>query len=155
MTSITTLRSRSLFALDLSVSPFRMIGGPEGSALRIADVPGGTFRGERMHGTVLADGSDWQTLRGDGAVLLDARVVLKTHDEALIAMTYRGIRHGPPEVMARLARGEDVDSASYYFRIAPIFTTSDPRYEWLNRIVAVGIGQRLPGGPHYQVHEIL
>lgn len=155
MNSIATLRSLPLFTLQLSVSPFQNIGGPEGSALRIAGVPGGAFRGERMHGTVRSDGTDWQTLRGDGAVLLDARIVLKTHDEALIAMTYRGIRHGPADVMERLTRGEHVDSASCYFRIAPVFTTSDPRYEWLNRIVAVGVGERLPDGPRYEVHELL
>ncbi|MFE0499172.1 DUF3237 domain-containing protein [Lysobacter soli] len=155
MTNTMPIRSRRLFAMQLSVNAFRMIGGPEGSALRIADVPGGTFTGERLQGIVLPDGTDWQTLRGDGAVMLDARVVLNTHDDALIAMTYRGIRHGPPEVMARLTSGEQVDGESYYFRITPVFQTSDPRYEWLNRIVAVGIGERLPEGPRYEVYEIL
>lgn len=150
-----TLCSRPIFTMELSVDAFLMVGGPEGSALRIANVPGGSFNGERMRGIVLPYGTDWQKLRGDGAVLLDARVVLKTHDDALIAVTYTGMRHGPPDVMARLTRGVEVDPASYYFRIAPVFTTSDTRYEWLNRIVAVGTGQRLPSGPRYEVHEIL
>jgi len=155
MTGTLPLRSRPLFTMELAVSAFRMVGGPEGNALRIADVASGGFAGERMRGIVVADGTDWQTLRGDGAVLLDARLVLKTHDDALIAMTYTGIRHGPPGVMERLTRGEHVDSASYYFRIMPVFRTSDPRYEWLNRIVAVGTGERLPHGPRYEVHEIV
>jgi hypothetical protein len=153
--TVMPLRSRPLFTMELSVGAFLTVGGPEGSARRIANVLGGTFDGDRMRGIVLPDGTDWQTLRGDGAVMLDARVVLKTHDGALIAMTYAGIRHGPPDVMARLTRGEHVDVESYYFRIAPTFATSEPRYEWLNRIVAVGTGQRLPGGPRYDVHEIL
>jgi len=155
VTGVMPLRSRPLFSMELSVGAFLTVGGPEGSARRIANVSGGTFDGERMRGIVLPDGTDWQTLRGDGAVLLDARVVLKSHDGALIAMTYVGIRHGPPDVMAQLTRGEHVDIASYYFRIAPTFATSEPRYEWLNRIVAVGTGQRLPSGPRYDVHEIL
>jgi len=155
MTGILPLRSRPLFTMELAVSAFRMVGGPEGGGLRIADVPGGSFNGERLRGAVLADGTDWQTLRGDGAVLLDARLVLKTHDDALIAMTYIGIRHGPPEVMEKLSRGEYVDNGSYYFRITPAFRTSDPRYEWLNRTVAVGVGERLPAGPRYMVHEVL
>ena len=149
------LRSRPLFALQLAVDGFVTAGGPEGSARRIATIPGGSFAGERLRGIVLPGGADWQTLRGDGAVLLDSRIVLQTEDGALIAMTYAGIRHGPAEVMARLANGETVDPAHYYFRIVPAFATSDPRYEWLNRVVAVGDGQRLPGGPRYQVHEIL
>jgi hypothetical protein len=70
-------------------------------------------------------------------------------------MTYTGIRHGPPDVMARLGRGEPVDPASYYFRIVPTFQAAEGRYEWLNRIVAVADGQRLPEGPVYQVYEIL
>lgn len=155
MSVIPPLRSRALFTLELRVSTVMKVGGPEGSPRQVADVPGGSFKGERLRGAVLANGTDWQTLRGDGAIMLDARLVLKTHDDALIAMSYAGIRHGPPEVMARLARGEPVDSASYYFRISPVFATSDPRYEWLNRVVAVGTGERLPAGPRYEIHEIL
>ena len=155
MTGEMPLRTRLLFTMELSVGAFLTVGGPEGSARRIANVSGGTFDGERMRGIVLPDGTDWQTLRGDGAVMLDARVVLKARDGALIAMTYAGIRHGPPDVMERLTRGEHVDIGSYYFRITPTFATSDPRYEWLNRVVAVGTGERLPDGPRYNVHEIL
>jgi hypothetical protein len=94
-------------------------------------------------------------LRGDGAVQLDARIVLKTDDDALIAMTYVGLRRGPPDVLERLNRGEPVDPGSYYFRIVPNFATSHPRYDWLNRVIAVATGQRLPKGPDYFVHEIL
>jgi Protein of unknown function (DUF3237) len=72
-------------------------------------------------------GNDWQTVRGDGAITLDVRLVLKTDDNAMIGMIYRGIRHGPPEVMARIDRGEAVDPTSYYFRISASFR--DIRYE--------------------------
>ena len=84
-----------------------------------------------------------------------ARLVLQADDGALIAMTYVGLRHGPPEVMARLGRGEIVDPSEYYFRIVPRFTTSEPGYAWLSRIVAVGIGHRQPEGPTYFVHQTL
>lgn len=70
-------------------------------------------------------------------------------------MNYTGIRHGPDDVMARLGQGEVVDPSAYYFRIAPVFWTSAPGYEWLNRILAIGIGHRLPGGPVYNIFEIL
>jgi hypothetical protein len=87
--------------------------------------------------------------------LLDARLVLKTDDEALITMTYLGIRHGPADVIARIDKGEMVDPESYYFRINPLFETAAPKYEWINRVLAVGIGHRQADGPIYSVFEIL
>jgi hypothetical protein len=150
-----SLRSRALFTLEVSVSGVHPAGGPDGARRHIADVPGGSFAGERLSGTILPGGTDWLTERGDGALLLDARIVLRTSDDALIAMAYTGIRHGPPEVMARLARGEDVSPEDYYFRIVPDFATSDARYAWLNTIVAVGVGHRRASGPIYEVYEVL
>jgi hypothetical protein len=70
-------------------------------------------------------------------------------------MTYRGLRHGPADVMDRLGRGEPVDPSLYYFRTAPFFETSSETYGWLNGIVAVGVGSRVPSGPVYDVHEVL
>ena len=88
-------------------------------------------------------------------LVLDVRLTLKTHDGALIYMTYRGLRHGPAEVMQRLNAGEPVDPALYYFRMTPIFETSDERYAWLNRLVSVATGRREATGPIYQVFEVL
>ena len=149
------LRTRPLFAMDVTVDTIRVAGGPPGAGRRVGGIPDGTFSGERLRGRVLSGGADWQTERGDGAIALDARIVMQTDDDALIAMTYVGLRHGPPDVMARLGRGEPVDPADYYFRITASFATSDPLYEWLNRVMAIGIGHRHPAGPVYFVHEIL
>jgi hypothetical protein len=153
--ALRTVRTRPLFVMKLDVSALQLVGGPEGSGRRIGVVPSGSFAGERLGGTILDGGNDWQTLRADGSTLLDVRLVLKTRNEALIGMTYTGFRHGPPEVMERIARGESVDPAAYYFRISAGFTTSDPRYLWLNGIIAVGIGHRLATGPVYSLFEIL
>ena len=70
-------------------------------------------------------------------------------------MTYQGVRHGPPEVIARIEKGEVVDRTSYYFRITPVFETAAPKYDWINRVVAVGIGHRRADGPIYSVFEVL
>ena len=94
-------------------------------------------------------------LRADGTLQVDVRATLKTDDDALIYMTYRGIRHGPPEVMERLNKGEKVDPSEYYFRIAPFFETGAEKYDWLNRVVSVGTGQRLASGPLYEIYQIL
>jgi hypothetical protein len=104
---------------------------------------------------VLPGGADWIMLRPDGATTLDVRLVLQTDDGATIGMTYRGMRHGPPEIMERVGRGEAVAPGSYYFRTAIAFETAAPRYAWLNRILAVGTGERPPSGPVYDVFEVL
>lgn len=70
-------------------------------------------------------------------------------------MTYRGYRHGPAEVMERLNKGKIVDPSKYYFRVAPFFEPGTEKYTWLNRIVAVGAGSRLPSGPVYEIYQIL
>jgi hypothetical protein len=106
-------------------------------------------------GEVLDGGSDWQNVRNDGATTLDVRLILRTIDDALIGMTYRGIRHGPPEVVARIEKGEVVDPTSYYFRINPLFETTSAKYDWLNRVVAIGLGHRRADGPTYSIFEVL
>ncbi|MFA6115797.1 MAG: DUF3237 domain-containing protein [Sphingomonas sp.] len=153
--TLKTVRTRPLFVLRLEVSAIHSIGGPEGPPRRVGVVPSGSFEGGRLSGIVLDGGSDWQTVHGDGATTLDVRLVLQTGDGALIGMTYTGIRHGPPDVMARIAKGEAVDPESYYFRTSASFTTSDARYEWLNRVLAVGIGHRVATGPIYSLFEML
>jgi len=146
---------RPLVSMQVAVDALLIVGGPHGAGRRVGTISGGTLDGERLRGAILGGGSDWQTVRGDGAILLEARIVVRTHDGALIAITYTGIRHGLPDVMARLGRGEPVDPADYYFRIVPSFTTSDPRYEWLNRVVAIGTGHRFADGPVYHIDEIV
>jgi hypothetical protein len=153
--ALKSVRTRPLFVMRLAVRPLQIVGAAPSAYRRVGVVFGGSFSGERLSGEVLEGGSDWQTLRGDGATTLNVRLVLKTKDDALIGMTYRGLRHGPPEVMARIDKGEAVDPASYYFRMAPMFETAAPTYDWINRIIAVGIGHRLADGPVYSVFEVL
>jgi hypothetical protein len=70
-------------------------------------------------------------------------------------MTYRGFRHGPPAVIARIDKGEQVDPSEYYFRSSPFFDTAAPAFDWINRIIAVGIGHRRADGPVYSIFEVL
>jgi hypothetical protein len=104
---------------------------------------------------VLPGGGDWTLLRSDGVLELDLRVTLETDDGALIHYASFGLRHGPPEVIAALARGEAVDPTSYYFRTTPRLETGHPKYAFLNGLLAVATGDRRPGGPIYTIDEIL
>src|SRR6266852_9679400 len=132
--ALKTLRIRPLFVMRLEVRKLQIVGATPGGYRRIGVVPGGSFEGERLSGEVLDGGSDWQTVRNDGATTLDVRLVLKTKDDALIGMTYRGVRHGPADVVERIEKGEVVDPTSYYFRINPLFETATAKYDWINRV---------------------
>jgi hypothetical protein len=149
------VQSKPLFIMKLDIKPYQVLGATPGGLRRIGVVPGGSFDGERLSGRVLEGGNDWQCVRTDRAVTLDVRLVLKTHDDALIGMSYKGIRYGAPDVIARLDRGEEVDPATYYFRINPIFETAAPQYDWINRLLAIGIGYRRANDVLYSVFEVL
>jgi hypothetical protein len=146
--------SRLLMMLQVFVAPPQKLGAvPHGTRI-IAPITSGTFEGPRLRGKVLG-GGDWTISRSDAVLELDLRITLETDDGALIGMTSFGLRHGPPEVLAAIARGESVDPSKYYFRTAPRFETSAPKYEFLNRLIAVASGNRLPTGPIYTINEIL
>jgi hypothetical protein len=150
------IESRPLFALHIRLHPVQDIGATPHGRRRIVPVAGGEFSGDRLRGTVLAHaGSDWLLERADGAFQQDARITLETDDGALIAMSYRGVRHASAEVAARLARGEQVEPTEYYLRTAPFFETAADPYHWLNRILAIGVGRRVADGVSYDVFEVL
>jgi hypothetical protein len=149
------IRTRHLFTITLVVGAVQNLGRTPLGDRRVAVVTGGRFEGARLKGTVEQGGSDWILLRPDGAMQLDVRITIKTDDGALIGIRYGGFRHGPPDVIERLNRGEPVDPSSYYFRIAPFFETAAEKYAWLNRIVGVGSGHRPPEGPVYDIYEVL
>lgn len=143
---------RHLICLEVAVDALQAIG-PLGRR-RVGPIASGRFEGERLNGRVLPGGSDWQTVTSEGATHLDGRLVLQTEAGELIGMMFDGIRHGPPEIMARLAAGEDVDPALYYFRIHATFSTGAPSLAWLNNVIAFGTGHRLRGGPIYNLFEM-
>ncbi|KQM99396.1 DUF3237 domain-containing protein [Sphingomonas sp. Leaf25] len=152
---LRSIATQPLFAMRFDVRGPENVGATPGADRRIGVITGGRFEGERLRGEVLDGGSDWQSVRRDGSWTLDVRVVLRTDDGALIGMTYGGVRRGPPEILAALARGEDVDPASYYFRSNPVFETASEKYAWLNGILAIGTGHRFPDGPLYSIFEVL
>ena len=129
--------SRLLMTLQVAVMGVQKIGSvPDGTRV-VAPIASGQFEGPRLRGKVLPGGGDWTLLRGDGVLELDLRLTLETEDGALIHMKSFGLRHGPPDVIAALGRGESVDPSTYYFRTTPRFETGHPKYAFLNRLVAV------------------
>ena len=133
------MNSRPLMTLRLATAATEEIGVTPHGTLTIFPVTGGSFDGERLRGKVLAGGGDWVVARADGTFELDLRVTLETDDGALIHMTFTGVR----------------DDTNHYFRTLPRFETAAPKYAFLNRLLAVGIGEVHPDGPVHVIEEIL
>ena len=132
------------FALEarVTVGAAEEIGPTARGRRRFVPITGGSFAGPRLAGRVLPGGADWQIIRADGVAELVARYALETEDGARIAVVNRGLRHGPTEVMERLARGAEVDPSLYYFRSTPAFETAAGPHDWLTRAVFVASGER-------------
>jgi hypothetical protein len=156
--SIGEIGTAHLFDLVVDLNPrLDLGGGPLGRRI-LFGASGGSFDGSRLRGEVLAGGGDWALFRPDGAMTLDVRLTLRTHDGALVHMTYGGRWIIPPELRADLAdpvRRHEVDPARYYFRTNPLFETGADRYAWLNDIVCVGSGYLVEGGIAYKVAEVV
>ena len=119
---------------------------------RCIPIIGGAVTGNHT-GSVLPGGADWQQIGSDGTVGIDARYVLELAD-GRVEVHSRGLRAGPAEVLARLAKGEAVDPALYYFRTAMRFSTATPALERLNRVLAISRGERLAGVVRLTVYEV-
>ena len=137
-----------------TVPPLYIVGATPNAFRRIGMVVGGSFEGERLSGAVVS-GNDWQDVRRDNCTKPAVRLLLKTTDGALVVVTYQCLRAGRASILEQLDRDEAVDPASYYFRFIALFETSIPKYDWINRIVAIGVGERLADGPLYSVFEVL
>ena len=121
---------------------------------RVINILGGTVEW-RLTGRILPGGADWQFIRNDGAAQVEARYTIQSDTGGLILVNSEGIRHGPPEVLARLMTGEMVDPSLYYFRTAMRFETGDPTLDWLNRVLAVARGQRERNAVKLDVYEVI
>ena len=132
------MNARPLMRLRLTTAATLEVGSTPHGMLSVFPITGGSFDGERLRGLVLG-GADWVTAAADGTFELDLRLTLETDDGALIHMTFSGVR----------------DDANHYFRTLPRFETAAPNYAFLNRLLAVGIGEVHPDGPVHIIEEIL
>jgi hypothetical protein len=109
---------------------------------RYVPLGGGTVEGPALNGELVPGGVDWQIQRADGVLEIAAHYVLRLADGSLVEVQSNGLRHGPPEVMARLAGGEAVAPNEYFFRTLVRFTTGAPAWAHLNKVMAIAVGQR-------------
>jgi hypothetical protein len=129
--------------------------GDTGRGLRrVVPILGGTVGGPRLRGTILPGGADIQIVQADGYTRLEARYVIRLVDDTPVYVVNSGIRSGPPEVMARITRGESVDPDLVYFRTVPRFETAASSYQWLTRPLFVASGVRHPNLVEIKVFEV-
>ncbi|MDW3182724.1 DUF3237 domain-containing protein [Roseobacter sp.] len=145
--------------VQLHLPPMNVGAIPDGNRL-IYFVKGGTFDGPHMRGRVVPDaGADWVRIRPDGSGVLDVRFSLETHDSALVYVHWSGRFWSAPEdaeYATDLEKPDDPAGAwRYYFRTAPQFETGDPRYKWLNNIIAVTKSRTGNGGPIHRVFAVM
>src|SRR5580698_1183749 len=156
--TVDDIKTIGLFDIVVDLSPRLNIGAAALGQRVLFGSAGGSFEGPRLRGEVLAGGGDWALFRPDGAMILDVRLTLRTHDNALIHMTYGGRWIVPPELRADLAdpvKRYQVDPARYYFRTNPLFETGSRDYGWLNDIVCVGSGYLVEHGIAYKVSQTI
>jgi hypothetical protein len=122
---------------------------------RIVPLTGGTFTGPHLNGRLLAGASaDWQILQSDGTAIADIRYTLQSEQGELLYVQSRGVRHGAPEVLARLGRAEDVDASEYTFRTSTQIETASSDLDWLNKGVFISVAGRQPDGVIYETYLV-
>jgi hypothetical protein len=148
------LKSQPIFTIHAELETIMNLGHTPYGERRVIGITGGTVSGAKLNGKVLPGGADWQIIRTDGAADIQARYTIESDSGARILVDSAGLRHGPPDVTARLAKGDNVDPSLYYFRTVLRFETADRSVDWLNRILALARGTREPRAVRLDVYEV-
>ncbi|WP_323785702.1 DUF3237 domain-containing protein [Thalassovita sp.] len=136
---------RHVCDLFVELDPIREMGAGQAGQRRIIPIVGGRVEGPEVTGKILNLGADWQTIWSNGVAELDTRYAIETDDGAVVEIRNYGYRHGPDDVIAAIARGEEVAPSAYYMRTHARLESGDPRYAWVNRTLFVGTGARKDG----------
>ena len=148
-------RLTRVYRLEATLAQPLDLGNVAQGHRRIVPQTGGRFTGPELNGKLLPGASaDWQIVLPDGTALGDVRYTLQTDAGELLYVQSRGVRHGSAEVLARLARGENVDASEYTFRTSTQIETAAPRLNWLNRGIFISVGGRQARGVIYETYLV-
>ncbi len=154
-TGLPEPRLSMAYRLEATVGEPLALGETAHGQRRIVPLTGGTFTGPLLRGKLVPGGSaDWQVVLPDGTALADLRYTLETETGRLLYVQARGVRHGSADVLARLARGDDVEPSEYTFRSAIQIETAAAELEWLNKGVFIAVGSREPGRVIYETYLV-
>jgi hypothetical protein len=149
------LATRYVFTITARIGGVTSAGDIGTGERRIIPIVGGEVRGEGLNGKILAFGADFQIVRPDSSIELEAKYALETDDGAVIYVENRGIRRGPIDLVQKLNRGEAVDPALIYFRTVPRFETGAAKYRWLMQSLFVASAARHADRVVVDVHKVL
>lgn len=154
MSRAVEFRSEYLLQLAATLDDGQVLAGTPLGTRRILYMKGGSFSGPRLRGEILPGGGDWVLARPDGVADLDIRLTLRTDDGELVYVSSHGLFDIAPALRERILRSERIDPAEYYFRTALRFETGAQKYSWLNRMLALGVGERTASGMVTEVFAI-
>ena len=151
------LKYKHIFTLSLDVETLKahQIGSMPTGRRVIVPIKGGSFKGDRLQGVVESGGYDWVLFRQDGVMEIDVRLVLTTGGNELVYLNYKGRLIANSDVHARMAKQETIDATEYSLTVFANFETSATRLDWLNNVIAVGVGRQEGFQPTYEVYEII
>ncbi|MCP3415394.1 MULTISPECIES: DUF3237 domain-containing protein [Bradyrhizobium] len=149
------LETRYVFTITARIAEVTSAGDIGTGVRRIIPIIGGEVRGEKVNGRVLAFGADFQIIRPDELIELEAKYAFETDDGAVVYVENKGIRFGPVELLQKLKRGEAVDPKLIYFRTVPKFETGAENYRWLMQHIFVGSAARHADRVVIDVHQVL
>ena len=149
------LSKEPLFRIEAELGEITEVGTTPYGGRRVIEILGGRVTGARLKGRILPGGADWQIIRADGVADIQARYVIETSSGARVLVRSDGLRHGPAEVLAKIAAGEKVESSLYYFRTALRFEAAAKELDWLNRAIFLAFGSREKLSVRLDVYELL
>ena len=149
------LQTKYVFTITVRIGDVTTAGEIGHGVRRIIPIIGGEVRGEKVNGEVLPFGADFQIIRPNELIELEAKYAFETDDGAIVYVENKGIRFGPVELLQKLKRGEPVDPNLIYFRTVPKFETGSEKYRWLMEHIFVGSAARHADRVVIDVHQVL
>jgi hypothetical protein len=149
------LNTKYVFTITARIGEVTSAGDVGHGTRRIIPILGGEVRGEGVNGKVCPFGADFQIIRPDELIDLEAKYALELDDGAIVYVVNTGLRFGPKELLEKLKRNEPVDPALIYFRTTPKFETGSPKYRWLMQHLFVASAARHADRVVIDVHQVL
>jgi hypothetical protein len=149
------LETKYVFTLTVQIGDVTTAGDTGHGVRRIIPITGGTVKGEGISGKVCAFGADFQVIRPNELIELEAKYAFETDDGAVVYVENKGLRFGPVELLQKLKRGEPVDPKLIYFRTVPKFETGSEKYRWLMENLFIGSAARHADRVVIDVHQVL
>jgi hypothetical protein len=149
------LETKYVFTITANIGPVTSAGEIGSGIRRIIPITGGEVKGEGINGKVCPFGADFQIIRPNELIELEARYAFETDDGAVVYVENKGLRFGPIDLLQKLKRGEPVDPRLIYFRTVPKFETGAAKYRWLMENLFIGSAARHAARVVIDVHQVL